>query len=106
MTCGPASVRIWEASSAKVVSWTWCSASIAQCPQQVGEPGAAGLHEREAGDAMDGHGRELPGVGVLVAGLAGDLQDLGGVGEAEVVNPLPARFPYIPMRLSRAEGAR
>jgi hypothetical protein len=55
-------------------------------PQQVGEPGGAGLLEREAGDGIDGHGREPPRVAVEVAGLAGDLQDLGGVGAPEVVD--------------------
>ena len=33
ITLGAAPVRTWEASSAKVVSRTWCSASIAQCPR-------------------------------------------------------------------------
>jgi hypothetical protein len=54
--------------------------------QQVGEPGRAGLLEREVGDGIDGHGREPPRVVVEVAGLAGDLKDLGGVGEPEVVD--------------------
>lgn len=34
MTCGADPVRTWEVSSAKVVSRTWCSASIDQCPQR------------------------------------------------------------------------
>jgi hypothetical protein len=54
--------------------------------QQVGEPGGTALLEREAGDGIDGHGREPPRVVVEVAGLAGDLQDLGGVREPEVVD--------------------
>ena len=33
ITLGPLPVRTWEASSAKVVSRRWCSASIAQCPR-------------------------------------------------------------------------
>jgi hypothetical protein len=33
MTWGPAPVRTWEASSQKVTSRRWCSASIAQCPR-------------------------------------------------------------------------
>jgi hypothetical protein len=45
--------------------------------QQVGQPGGAGLAVAEAGDRIHGHGP--PPVGVQVAGLAGDLQDLGGV---------------------------
>jgi hypothetical protein len=52
MTLGPVPVRTWEASSAKVVSRTWCRPfSIAQCPAEVvAEPGGAGLGEGEAGD--------------------------------------------------------
>jgi hypothetical protein len=35
MTCGAVPVRIWEASSAKVVSRTWCTPfSIAQCQRR------------------------------------------------------------------------
>jgi hypothetical protein len=57
MTCGAVPVRTREASSAKVTSRTWCSPfSIPQCPQQVGEPGGAGLLERQAGDRVDGRG--------------------------------------------------
>jgi pimeloyl-ACP methyl ester carboxylesterase len=33
MTLGPAPVRTWEVSSAKVTSRRWCSASIARCPR-------------------------------------------------------------------------
>jgi hypothetical protein len=38
----------------------------------------------EAGDRVDGHG--LPSAGAKVAGLAGDLRDLGGVGEAQAAD--------------------
>jgi len=86
MTLGPAPVRTREASSAKVTSQSWCSASIAPVPaQQVGEAGGAGLLELEAGDGINGHRPPAPG-GVWVAGLAGDLENLGGVGEAEAVD--------------------
>ena len=54
--------------------------------QEVGEPGRAGLGEGEAGDRLDGHGVPPPSAGVQVAGLAGDLEDLGGVGEPEMVD--------------------
>jgi hypothetical protein len=53
---------------------------------EVGEAGGAGLGVGEAGDRVDGHGREPPGAGLQVAGLAGDLEDLGGVGEPEAVD--------------------
>jgi hypothetical protein len=33
MTLGPAPLRTFKASSAKVVSRRWCSASIVQCPR-------------------------------------------------------------------------
>jgi hypothetical protein len=51
--------------------------------QQVGEPGGAGLLEREASDGIDGHSLEPPGLASRVAGLAGDLDDLGGMREPE-----------------------
>jgi hypothetical protein len=58
--------------------------------QQVGQAGRVGQLEGEAGDRIDGHGlpTPAPGTGVRDAdgALAGDLQDLGGVGEAEVVD--------------------
>src|SRR4029450_13170308 len=50
----------------------------------VGEPGGAGLGEGEAGDRIDGHGPPPPSP--KLAGLAGDLEDLGGVREPEVVD--------------------
>jgi hypothetical protein len=46
-------------------------------PEEVGEPGGAGLGVDEAGDRVDGHGPPPPGA--KVAGLAGDLDDLRGV---------------------------
>jgi hypothetical protein len=52
--------------------------------EEVGEPGRAGLGVAEAGDRIDGHGPPPPGP--QVAGRAGDLEDLGGVREAEVVD--------------------
>jgi hypothetical protein len=40
MTCGPVPVRTLQASSAKVTSRTQCRPfSIAQCPDEVGQPG-------------------------------------------------------------------
>jgi hypothetical protein len=52
--------------------------------QQVGEAGGAGLGEGEADDRIDGHGP--PSAGPKLAGLAGDLDDLGGVREPDVVD--------------------
>jgi hypothetical protein len=85
MTLGPLPVRTRESSSAK--------GGIADVVQrldrpvpahQVGQAGGAGQLERQAGQRVDGHGP--PPVGVKVAGLASDLQDLGGMGEAEVAD--------------------
>jgi hypothetical protein len=59
------------------------------CPvplDEVGEPGGVGLDEGQAGDGIDGHRLPPPGAGVQVAGPAGDLDDLGDVGKAEVVD--------------------
>jgi hypothetical protein len=53
-------------------------------PQEVGEPGGAGLGEGEAGDRVYDHGP--PPSGAKLAGGAGDLEDLGGVRKAEVVD--------------------
>ena len=50
----------------------------------VGEAGRAGLGEGEAGDRIDRHGPPPPGP--KLASLAGDLDDLGGVREPEVVD--------------------
>src|SRR5215211_3406306 len=55
-------------------------------PDEVGKSGGAGLGVGEAGDGVDRHGREPPGMVAQVAGLAGDLEDLGGVGEPEMVD--------------------
>jgi hypothetical protein len=52
--------------------------------QQVGQAGGTGQLEGEAGDRIHGHGP--PSGGVQVAGLAGDLEDLGGVREPEVAD--------------------
>jgi hypothetical protein len=52
--------------------------------QEVGEPGGAGLGEGEAGDRVHDHGP--PPSGAKLAGGAGDLEDLGGVRKAEVVD--------------------
>src|SRR5215217_3449304 len=51
---------------------------------EVGQPGGAGLGEGEAGDGVDDHGP--PPSGAEVSDLAGDLDDLGGVREPEVVH--------------------
>ena len=48
---------------------------------EVGEPGGAGLGEGEAGDRV--HGHRPPPPTAQVADPAGDLDDLGGVGEPE-----------------------
>ena len=53
-------------------------------PEEVGQPSRAGLSEAQAGDRVDDHG--VPRAGAKVTGLAGDLDDLGGVREAEVVD--------------------
>src|SRR5512133_622380 len=45
---------------------------------------AAGLLERQAGDSVDDH--DAPPAGAKVTDLAGDLQDLGGVRDAEVAD--------------------
>jgi hypothetical protein len=58
--------------------------------ERVAQAGRAGQLEGEAGDRVEGHGlpTPAPGAGVRDAdgALAGDLQDLGGVGEPEVVH--------------------
>jgi hypothetical protein len=54
--------------------------------QQVGQPGGAGLLEREAGDRVDGHSPKPPGAGVKVAGLADGLHHLRGARETEVAD--------------------
>jgi hypothetical protein len=51
--------------------------------QQVGQAGGAGQLERKAGDRVHGHGP--PPAGVQPAGRAGDLDDLGGVREPELL---------------------
>ena len=53
---------------------------------EVGEAGGAGVGERQAGDGVDDHRPPAAGVGLQVAGLAGDVQDLGAMMEAEVVD--------------------
>jgi len=53
---------------------------------EVGQAGGAGLGVGEAGDGLDRHGRAPPGMVAQVAGGAGDLEDLGGVGEPEMVD--------------------
>jgi hypothetical protein len=53
-------------------------------PDEIGQPGGAGLGVGEAGEGVGDHGP--PPAGAKVAGLADDLQDLGGVRDAEVVD--------------------
>jgi hypothetical protein len=53
-------------------------------PDEVGEAGGAGLGEGEAGDRIDDHGP--PPSGAKLVDLAGDLDDLRDVREAEVVD--------------------
>ena len=52
--------------------------------ERVGQRGRADLGVGETGDRVDGH--RLPPLGSQGTGLAGDLQDLGGVGGPEVVD--------------------
>jgi hypothetical protein len=52
--------------------------------EQVGQPGGAGLLEGEAGDRIDDHGPPPPGP--KLASPAGDLDDLRGVQDLEVVD--------------------
>jgi hypothetical protein len=52
--------------------------------EEVGEPRGVGLLEGEAGDRVDRH--RPPPAGPQAAGPAGDLDDLGGVREPEVVH--------------------
>jgi hypothetical protein len=74
--------------------------------QQVGETGGAGLGEAQAGDRIDGHGP--PSSGPQGTGLAGDLQDLGGVGEAEVADGdgCPVSMKLAQQRVADLRGAR
>jgi hypothetical protein len=102
MVRGVLPVRIWEASSAKVVSRTQCRPFwIVQWP--LGQPGGAGLLKRQAGDRIDGHG--LPPGGVQLAGLAGDLQDLGGVRESEVADRDRFEGPDLDAAVAAVAGA-
>ena len=48
---------------------------------EVGQPAGAGLVVGQAGDGVDDRGP--PPAGAKLTGLAGDLDDLGGVGEPE-----------------------
>jgi hypothetical protein len=70
--------------------------------QQVGQAGGAGQLEREAGDGIHGHGLPPPtpgaGVRTVDGALAGVLDDLSGVGEAEAtdVTALRARCSMRP----------
>jgi hypothetical protein len=77
--------------------------------QQVGEVGGAGLGEGEAGDRRDGHGLgpPTPGAGVQDAdgALAGDLQDLSGVGEPEVTDGDGLEGAYLDAAVRLVAGA-
>ena len=66
--------------------------------QQIGEPGGAGL-------GVDGCG--VPPVGAQVAGLAGDLEDLSGVREAnpQTVTALRVRISTRPCAWSRVRSS-
>jgi hypothetical protein len=80
-------VRTWEQSSAKVTSGpVQAVLDRALAPQKVGQPARAGLGEGEAGDRVRRHGSPPPGVGVQGTALAGDLDDLRGVREPDVVH--------------------
>src|SRR5512132_1531810 len=85
MTPGAAPVRTCEASSAKVTSRRWCSASMAQCPPSTSA--------RRAGRANSNR-RLVTASTVTVCHrlvcssrrFAGDLDDLGGVRQPEVAD--------------------
>jgi hypothetical protein len=88
MTCGPAPVRTWERSSAKVASRTQCRAfSICQCPANPGGKFVgAGLVWGQVGDRVDGldvPAAPAPGPGRDRPGAADDLDGLAGVGELD-----------------------
>jgi hypothetical protein len=74
-------------------------------PDEVGEAGRAGLLERQAGDRLDGHGLEPPGAGLQIAGLAGDLQDLRHVGEADVVDADDLEGAHLDAAVAAVAGA-
>jgi hypothetical protein len=86
MTCGPVPVRSWEASSGEghIPDPVQAVLDRPVRAQEVGEPGGAGLSVGQAGDRVDDHSPPPPGA--KLTGLAGDLEDLGGVREAEVVD--------------------
>src|SRR5213593_151261 len=52
MVLGAAPVRVWEASSAKVTSRTWCSLDAPVPAHVVGQAGGVGLGGGEAGDRV------------------------------------------------------
>jgi hypothetical protein len=83
MARGAVPVRTLQASSAKVTSRMWCSASIPPVPPDpVGQAGGAGLGGGEAGDRVHRHG--APAAAAQGPDPAGDPDRLGGVGEAQI----------------------
>jgi hypothetical protein len=83
ITCGPVPVRNWGSvlGEGHVPDVVQAVLDRQLPPDEVGEPGGAGLGEGEAGDRGDDHGPPPPPA--KVAGLAGDLADLRGVPEGE-----------------------
>jgi hypothetical protein len=92
MTWGAVPVWTREASSAKVVSRMWCSASTCQCPQRSGE--RLGMHARQgpadgaflghwpaAGQGVAGHAERGPHRWRGVRGPLGDRRDRPGAGQ-------------------------
>jgi len=105
MMCGLLPIRTWEASSAKVVSRTWCRPfSIAGvAADEVGQPGGAGRRVGQAGDRVHGLGGAAAAA-APVADLAGDLEDLADV--REVREPAHAdRLEGADLRPAVGEGA-
>lgn len=81
---GALPVRSWEAPSAKVVSRTWCLASIFWWSRQLRELDGGGLLGGQAGTCVDGRDGGLVGLAVGAATL--DLDDLAGAVDEQVVH--------------------
>ncbi len=84
MARGALPLRSWEASSAKVVSRTWCGASIFQWSRMRFELGGRGFLGGQAGDGVDGLDGGPAGFAVGAASL--DLDRLAGSGEEQVLD--------------------
>ena len=86
MTCGPVPVRTWERflGEGHIADVVQAVLDRPVPTEEIGQSGGAGLGKRKAGDRIEDHGPPPPGA--QVAGLTGDLDDLGGVREAEPVD--------------------